>query len=49
MCEYNLNGICFDPSKKSKGFVAIKCDNCPKQNFTETPDDKKEYISPVFR
>jgi len=49
MCEYCINGICFDPDKKKKGFVAQECNNCPKQNFRETPDPKEEYIHPVFR
>jgi hypothetical protein len=48
MCEYNLNGICFDPSKKEKGIVARPCEKCIKQNFIETPDKEKEYINPVF-
>jgi hypothetical protein len=49
MCEHNLNGICFDPARKAKGLVAIKCDMCPKQNFVEAPDPEKEYIHPLFR
>jgi len=49
MCMYSFNGVCFDPDKKKKGFVAIKCERCPKQNFTEMPDAEKEYIHPVFR
>jgi hypothetical protein len=49
MCEYNLNGICFDPEKNEDGFVAHKCEHCHKQNFTETPDAREEYIHPVFR
>lgn len=49
MCEYLMNGICFDPDKHKKGFVAMKCDKCPKQNMTELPNSEKEYIHPVFR
>jgi hypothetical protein len=49
MCEYLMNGICFDPKKHQKGFVAQKCDHCPKQNMTEMPNAEIEYIHPVFR
>jgi len=44
-----MNGICFDPKKHQKGFVAQKCDHCPKQNMTEMPNAEIEYIHPVFR
>jgi hypothetical protein len=48
MCEYSFKGICFDPDKRKKGFVAMECEHCPKQNFCETPDSEEEYIHPVF-
>ena len=48
-CEYFFNGICFDPEKNEDGVVAHECENCPKQNFQETPDADIEYIHPVFR
>ncbi len=49
MCMYSFNGVCFDPDKKKKGFVAQRCDKCPKQNLVEEPNAELEYIHPVFR
>jgi hypothetical protein len=49
MCQYLFNGVCFDPDKHKKGYVANKCDHCPKQNMIEEPDAEIEYIHPVFR
>jgi len=49
MCEYLMNGICFDPAKRQRGVVALKCDKCPKQDMTELPSAEREYIHPVFR
>jgi hypothetical protein len=44
-----MNGICFDPAKKQKGMVAVKCGKCPKQDMTEQPSKEREYIHPAFR